>query len=234
MHINSLESHVEELENKLHQSWDEATERDLLVSSSELDTWLRSEDTRLAQLSKLKWHVEGDRNTNFFHACLANKRHTRVVEMRSSNGMVFNSPESLHQGAVDFFSTFLQGMPTRLLPDLSTLISPVISNSDNSRICSVPTVNEVFSALSSIPSNSDPRPNGFGLSFFKSCWEVVKKDVLEAMSEFFVSKQLPRFFTASFLVLIPKVDNPSGFDKFRPISLCSVFIKYAPRSLLIA
>ncbi|KAF5449999.1 hypothetical protein F2P56_030387 [Juglans regia] len=191
MHINSLESHIEELENKLHQSWDEATERDLLVLSSELDTWLHREETRLAQISKLKWHGEGDRNTNTFHACLANKRRKRAVEMRCSNGMVFNSPESLHQGAVDFFSNFLQGMPTRLLPDLSTLISPVILDSDSSIMCSVPTMKEVFSAFSSSLSNSALRPNGFGSGFFKSYWEVVKEDVLEAISEFFVSKQLP-------------------------------------------
>ncbi|KAF5441975.1 hypothetical protein F2P56_037069 [Juglans regia] len=176
--------------------------------------------------------MKGDRNTNFFHACLANKRRKRVVDIRCWNGMVFNSPESLHQGAVDFFSNFLQGMPTRLLTDLSTLISPVISDSDSSILCSVPTMNEVFSALSSIPSNSALGPDGFGLGFFKSYWEVVKEDVLEAISEFFVSKQLPRFFTASFLVLIPKVDNPSGFDKFRPISLCLVFYKICSKIIV--
>lgn len=36
-------------------------------------------------------------------------------------------------------------------------------------------------------------------------------------------KYLPKFFTASYLVLIPKVDSLIGFDKFRPISLYSVF-----------
>ncbi|XP_040996069.1 uncharacterized protein LOC121242244 [Juglans microcarpa x Juglans regia] len=232
MHIHSLESHIEELENKLYQSWDEAMERDLLVSSSELDIWLRREDTRLAQMAKLKWHMEGDRNMICFHACLANKRRKRVVEMRCSNGVVFNSPESLHQGAVDFFSNFLQGMLTRSLPDLSTLISHVISDSNSSILCSVPTMNEFFLALSSILSNSAPGLDGFGLGFFKSCWEVVKEDVLEAIYEFFVSKQFPRFFTASFRVLIPKVDIPSRFDKFRPISLCSVFYKICSKIIV--
>ncbi|KAF5458685.1 hypothetical protein F2P56_022698 [Juglans regia] len=140
MHINSLESHIEKLENKLHQNWDEAIERDFLVSFAELDNWLRYKDTRLAQMSKLNWQMEGDCNMKILHACLANKRRKRVVEMRSSNGMVFNSPESLHLGAVDFFSNFLQDMPTRSLPDLSTLISPVISNVDSSILCSVPSM----------------------------------------------------------------------------------------------
>ncbi|XP_042964739.1 uncharacterized protein LOC122298962 [Carya illinoinensis] len=61
--------------------------------------------------------------------------------------------------------------------------------------------------------------------FFKSCWEIVKADLLEAVSEFFQHQMLPRYYSASFIVLIPKVDSPTSFDKFRPISLCSVVYK---------
>ncbi|XP_035542106.1 uncharacterized protein LOC108997796 [Juglans regia] len=120
-HINALERHIEELDHKLHINWDEATERDLLISAAELDIWIRREDTRLSQMAKIKWQMEGDRNTKFFHACLANKRRKRVMDMRCSN------------------------------------------DADSNILCSVPTLNEVFSALSSIPSNSAPGPDGFGL-----------------------------------------------------------------------
>lgn len=49
-------------------------------------------------------------------------------------------------------------------------------------------------------------------------------DVLEAISIFsFFSKELPRFYLASFIVLILKMDVPSSFEKFRLISLCSIF-----------
>ncbi|KAF5480776.1 hypothetical protein F2P56_001492, partial [Juglans regia] len=159
MHIISLEKQIEELEKKLQQNWDDSTERDLIVASADLDNWLCREDTRLAQMAKLKWHMEGDRNTKFFHACLANKRCKKVMYMRSSNGMVFNSPEGIHQGAVDYFSSFLQGSQISLLPDLSTLISPIISDSDNLMLCGMPSMKEVYSALSSIPSNSSPGPD---------------------------------------------------------------------------
>ncbi|KAF5481740.1 hypothetical protein F2P56_002370 [Juglans regia] len=49
MHINALERHIEELDHKLHINWDEATERDLLISTAELDIWLQREDTRGGQ-----------------------------------------------------------------------------------------------------------------------------------------------------------------------------------------
>ncbi|XP_042950106.1 uncharacterized protein LOC122282220 [Carya illinoinensis] len=157
--------------NKLAAKW---TERDLLFLSAELDIWIHLKDTILAELSKLKCHMEGDRNTKIFHVCLANKRHKRVVEMMSSL-------KSIHQGVVDFFSNFLLGLPTRTPPDLSTLISPIILDTDHSGLCTVPSMTEVFSALSSRPPNSTPGLDGFGLGFFKSCWKVVKHRKLKRM-----------------------------------------------------
>lgn len=52
------------------------------------------------------------------------------------------------------------------------------------------------------------------------------------MHDFFKGSSLPKFFSASFLVLIPKVDNPKGFDKFRLLSLCSVFYKLCTKILV--
>lgn len=45
--------------------------------------------------------------------------------------------------------------------------------------------------------------------------------MLEVANEFFNVAQLPKYFTSSFIVLIPIVKNPSSFEKFGPIK--SVF-----------
>lgn len=37
---------------------------------------------------------------------------------------------------------------------------------------------------------------------------------MDDITEFFEGKQLPRFYIASYVALIPKVHHPSGFDKF--------------------
>ncbi|KAK6779160.1 hypothetical protein RDI58_021344 [Solanum bulbocastanum] len=38
----------------------------------------------------------------------------------------------------------------------------------------------------------------------------------------FNGKQMPKFFTSTCQVLIPKVDSPQSFSEFRPISLRNV------------
>ena len=231
--IAILEDKIENLENLLQRGWDDDIERELVRTSNELSSWRIREDIRLAQMAKIKWRMGGDRNTKFFHVWLSNKKHRKIHQLRTSNGLEFNSPEAIHLGAVDYFSDFLQrSNPVREVPDLSSLISSVINDEDCVRLCGIPSLVEVKEALSTIPINSSPGPDGFGAGFFMSCWEVVKVDVLEAISEFFLSKRLPRFYSASYIVLIPKVDVPSGFDKFRPISLCSVFYKICSKIIV--
>lgn len=68
------------------------------------------------------------------------------------------------------------------------MISPVILEEESTSLCCVPSMEEVFFALTSILSNNTPGLDGFGSGFFKSCWEVVKFDVLEAISKFLISK----------------------------------------------
>ncbi|XP_041001624.1 uncharacterized protein LOC121247322 [Juglans microcarpa x Juglans regia] len=182
-------------------------------------------------MAKLKWKLEGDCNSKFFHACFANKGRKRVLEMRL-NGVVHESLESIHQGAVEFFQNSLQGEPTMEQPSLEGLIDLVILEEENVSLLQPLTLKEVFEALSSIPNHSTLGPDGFGSGFYKSSWEVVKIDVWKAVLEFFMTKDLPKFSTASYLVLIPKMESPTGFDKFRPISLCSVFYKICSKIIV--
>lgn len=56
-------------------------------------------------------------------------------------------------------------------------------------------------------------------------WDIVKEDVVEEARYFFSGSILPRFYSSSFIVLILKVLDLSSFDKFRPISFCSVAYK---------
>lgn len=61
----------------------------------------------------------------------------------------------------------------------------------------------------------------FGLGFFIAWWDFVKQDLKEAAQDFFKGVTLPRFYT-SYIILIPKVMDPTSFEKFKPISLCFV------------
>ncbi|XP_035546399.1 uncharacterized protein LOC118348568 [Juglans regia] len=213
MNNKEVPTRVKEIEQQLQVNWEENLE-EVHMAVSDLASWRQREAIHLAQMEKLKWKVDGDRNSKFFHACLVNKRRKRVLEMHS-NGVVYETLESIHQGVVEYFSSFLQRDQTVEPPRLEQLIDSVISEEENVSLLHAPSIEEVFEALSSIPSQSALGLDGFGSGFYKSCWEVIKVDVWNAVLEFFMSKQLHRFFTASYLVLIPKINrSPASTDIF--------------------
>ncbi|XP_041009336.1 uncharacterized protein LOC121253382 [Juglans microcarpa x Juglans regia] len=106
--IAIFEEKVEGLEHLLQSNWENEVERELVRYSTELSTWRRREDIRLAQMAKIKWRMEGDRNSKFFHVWLSNKRHRKIHKLRTTDGLEFNSPEEIHLGAEENFSEFLQ------------------------------------------------------------------------------------------------------------------------------
>lgn len=72
---------------------------------------------------------------------------------------------------------------------------------------------------------SSPGLDSFGFGFYLTCWEFVKEVLLEVSKYFLRGVPLPKFFTSSYVVLIPKVLVPSSYDKFRPINLCYIVYK---------
>ncbi|XP_042983192.1 uncharacterized protein LOC122312605 [Carya illinoinensis] len=207
--IATLEKKLEQLNCSLQRDWNEDDERELVSSSIELS--LGGVEKILGWLKWLSLSGKWKETVilNFSIVCLANKRNKRIQEMRTLDGVEFSSPEDNHLGVVNYFSGFLQNTnKSRELPDLSYLISPVIDEADCARICRTPSLDEVHEAFSSIPINSSLGPDGFGVGFFKSSLEVVKMDVLEAISDFFISKTLLRFYSTSFTVLFSKMDVP--------------------------
>ncbi|XP_041020448.1 uncharacterized protein LOC121262091 [Juglans microcarpa x Juglans regia] len=204
----------------------EDVEADYLVTKIELECWEQREATRPSQIAKKTWLTEGDQNTRFFHSVI-NKRRKQgfISHIVLPDVSVLETAEAVHQGAANYFHDFLTGGTRVELVDLSPLISAKISEVENEILCMMPSEEEVKDAINSIPKYSSPGPDGFGSAFYIECWDIIKKDVIEAASEFFSGVPLPRFFSSSFIVLIPKVQVPTTFDKFRLISLCSVAYK---------
>ena len=65
-----------------------------------------------------------------------------------------------------------------------------ISHKDNMKLIKIPDMEEVTQALFSIDLTKTLRPDGFGASFFKHCWNVIKQDFYKCISEFFTHRKI--------------------------------------------
>jgi hypothetical protein len=95
-----------------------------------------------------------------------------------------------------------------------------------------PTYEEVTNAVFALNKHGAPGPDGFNAFFFQTYWEIISKDVVEAVIQFFISSWLIPNMNANTVVLIPKKDNADSIGHYRPIALAN--FKYKIISKILA
>ncbi|KQJ86014.1 hypothetical protein BRADI_4g02880v3, partial [Brachypodium distachyon] len=95
----------------------------------------------------------------------------------------------------------------------------------NQDLCKEFTDKEISDALFQIGPLKAPGPDGFPARFFQRHWATVKKDIIRAVRNFFVTGAMPYGVNDTIIVLIPKIKNPMYLKDFCPISLCNVIYK---------
>ena len=78
---------------------------------------------------------------------------------------------------------------------------------------------EMTGVVRNMNGDKSPSPDGFPMSFFHACWQVIKSDLMAVFDEFYASGSFERSLNATFLTLIPKKANAVEVRDFRPISL---------------
>jgi len=98
-------------------------------------------------------------------------------------------------------------------------------------MCKEFTAMEIREALFSIPNTKSPRLDRYSSDFFKTTWHITGPMVCEAIKEFFNTGFMPRFMSATKLVILPKITHPQAITDFRPISCCNVLYKCISKML---
>lgn len=91
---------------------------------------------------------------------------------------------------------------------------------------------EVRDTIVCLPSDKAPGPDGFTGRFYKTCWHLIKADLMEAL--YFLHQgnahQL-ELLNSAYLTLIPKKADASTAADYRPISLIHSFAKLMTKIL---
>ena len=82
---------------------------------------------------------------------------------------------------------------------------------------------ELKVTLHSFQKDKSPGLDGWTIEFFLGLYDLLGGDLLKVMEDTRLSGRLPTSFNSTFIALIPKVDNPSSLNDFRPISLCVTY-----------
>ena len=173
-----------------------------------------------------------DLNIKFFHiTTLIRRRRNQICFLKGCDGTWVQGNENIGNSFMSFFSDLFKSSNPPFYDEVKDLFDPVISLKENEQICMIPTDLEIKEVLFSMGSLKSPGPDGFPPLFFKHYWNIVNKEVTEAVKNFFSSGRLLQQLNHTFITLIPKVVGVARVNQFRPISLYNVVYKVISKIL---
>jgi hypothetical protein len=105
------------------------------------------------------------------------------------------------------------------------VIPNLITTEINSLLTILPSHLEIKAAVFSLNKDSAPGPDGFGAYFFQHFWDIIHLDVINAVLEFFNTSWILPGFNSNIITLLPKVQNASSIDQYRPIAMANFKFK---------
>lgn len=108
---------------------------------------------------------------------------------------------------------------------ISQYIPKKVNREQNLALLRVITEKEVEDVVKTMAKNKAPGPDGFTTNFFQAKWSFMKKDIVSTVEESRRNKRMHPTWNATFMALIPKVEQTEEPHSFRPIALCNVIYK---------
>ncbi|XP_073118526.1 uncharacterized protein [Henckelia pumila] len=196
----------------------------LSLAQANLSLCLAMEEAFWKQKASAKWMVDGEKNSKLFHNMVNRRRARNTIFRIWDEGVALETPSSIRESGVRFFENLLTGDPAVPSKPSFDRIPVLIDKADNFSMLAPISEKEVFDSVCSLHEDSAAGPDGFSAGFYRKCWDIIKEDLTEAIRDCWARAPLPRSFSATTIILIPKM-------KLRRDGLNSGRLAYAIRIL---
>ncbi|KAG7541208.1 Reverse transcriptase zinc-binding domain [Arabidopsis thaliana x Arabidopsis arenosa] len=193
-------------------------------------TLISAEEKFFRQKSRVIWLHLGDKNTAFFHKSVIGRAARNHIHFLSDhNGRRIADISEIKSLAASYFEDILGCTDLPISPVSVSLLRDLLpfrcSETQAHDLQKPVSLEEIVAVVFAMPLNKSPGPDGFSVEFFRASWDVVGKDVVEAVQEFFRNGRLLKDLNCTIIALIPKVPQACHLSDFRPISCCNLIYK---------
>nr|GEY02893.1 RNA-directed DNA polymerase, eukaryota [Tanacetum cinerariifolium] len=171
---------------------------------SDLDKML-DRGMNMAQKAKIRWAIEGDENSKYFHGIINKKRYQLAIRGVLVKGEWIEDPCKVKNEFLNHFSNRF-AMPSGLNISLESHMFNQISFDQNVKLESDVTYEEIMRG-------------------------IIQQDVVNAVHEFLASSMFPPGSNSALITLIPKKLEAKVVKDFCPISLIGSFYKIVGKIL---
>jgi hypothetical protein len=182
------------------------------------------------QRGTIKWATLGDENTKIFHST-ASIRHNKnsIMMLKDRDGLEKYNHEDK---AEIIWEAFKNRMGNSEFTEMHFELRDLIQPSDDLEGLIIPFAKEeIDQIVKNLPCGKSPGPDGFNTDFIKKCWDIISPDFYDLHQGFYDTNICLQSINNSFIVLIPKLQNPSTVNDYRPISLLNSSIKLITKIL---
>ncbi|XP_074304025.1 uncharacterized protein LOC141638510 [Silene latifolia] len=137
----------------------------------------------LVQKSKVPWMEKGDSNTKYFHPVIKSRQaRNKVLNITNTQGVLCEDTSSIQDAFLQFYTSLLG------------------------------TSVETRQVMFSIPSHKAAGPDGYSSAFYKDSWDIVGRDIYDAIQDFFHEGKLCYNRRAASPRFMLKVDLQKAYD----------------------
>lgn len=191
---------------------------------------LKKKESLDAQKSRSRWIKQGDSNSRYFHNLMKfRKRKNGITGIHHHNSWL-EDPPAVKEAIRSFFDNQFKEKAS-FRPSLQNLDFSSISMMEAISLEAEFSIDEIRAALKDCASDKAPGPDGFSFTIFKHIWQIVEKDVVDFILQFHRSNKIVKGLNSVFVVLIPKIANPTSLNDYRPISLIGCLYKILSKIL---
>ncbi|GJU08291.1 RNA-directed DNA polymerase, eukaryota, reverse transcriptase zinc-binding domain protein, partial [Tanacetum coccineum] len=162
----------------------------------------------LIQKARVKWDIEEDENTKFFHGLINQKKRNQMINGIMVEGNWITDPNLIKDVFFQFYKVKFQAQDSQIsFPNLPH--SQTLNSMDRDYLERLVTHEEIKEAFWDCSSSKALGPNRFSFAFVKKYRDINKKDLHDFINSFFTSCDMPYGANFSFFTLNPKVNNPT-------------------------
>jgi hypothetical protein len=218
-------------EDELQCNWGSVEARDRLNEAQVKLHEVRQQKFQFQESAILsKWARVGDRCTKeFFEHHADTRKPTPIIHMMDGDRPI-NTQAALEEHILKFYQQLYQRDDqvegnTAAREDCFQFVRQTVTDEHNMELMKPLTQEEVTEAMKQLPNGKAPRIDAIPAEFYQELWEDLDSDIFNFVSESINQAHISDDLNISKIALLPKSEDRSRIQNFRPISLLNTLYK---------